>query len=93
MGCTFFDLPFLADIPVEALPSIICNPCQVQLQPHPELREPIPAQPECPYTPPRIPVHFLLALQVNQQVLTQPRWLLAFLARYLTHTDGEKKCV
>jgi len=31
-GYTFFDLPFLVDMPVEALIIILCVPCHVQLQ-------------------------------------------------------------
>ncbi|KAK4806259.1 LOW QUALITY PROTEIN: hypothetical protein QYF61_013403 [Mycteria americana] len=43
-GYTFFDLPFLVDIPVEALLVILCVPCQVQLQPPLGLPDPIPTQ-------------------------------------------------
>ncbi|KAK4832075.1 hypothetical protein QYF61_020631, partial [Mycteria americana] len=44
-GYAFFDLPFLADIPVEALLIIPCIPCQVQLQLRLGLPDPIPTQP------------------------------------------------
>ena len=37
----FFNLPFLADIPVEALLVILCVPCQVQLQLRLGLPDPI----------------------------------------------------
>ena len=40
-GCTFFDLPFLVDIPVEDLLVILCIPRQVQLQLHLGLTDPI----------------------------------------------------
>ena len=42
-GVHFFDLPFLADLPVEALIVILCIPCQVQLQLRRGLPDIIPA--------------------------------------------------
>ena len=44
-GYAFFDLPFLADTAVEALLIILCIPCQVRLQPHLGLSDPIATQP------------------------------------------------
>ena len=74
-----FDLPFHADVPVEALFLILCILCQVQLQLHLGLPDPIPTQPSSvPLLVPGylsllpLPVHFLLALYFDQQVSTQP---------------------
>ena len=41
----YFDLPFLADLPVEALVIILWVPCQVKLHPHHGFPDPIPTQP------------------------------------------------
>ena len=56
-GNAFFNLPFLADVPVEALLNILCIPCQVQLlsAPWPSWRHPYTTG-QRPCTPPRIPV-------------------------------------
>ncbi|KAK4806893.1 hypothetical protein QYF61_012614 [Mycteria americana] len=68
-GYAFFDLPFLADLPIEPLIIILCVPCQVQLQLRLGLPDPIPTQPgSVPILFPGylsllpLPVRFLLAL-------------------------------
>lgn len=42
---TLFDLPFLVNTPIEALPVILCIPCQVQFHLHLGLSPPITTQP------------------------------------------------
>lgn len=61
---TFFDLPFLADVPVEAL--ILCIPCPVKLQQHLGPPDHIPTQTAIPRPFPKylsllpLPEHLLL---------------------------------
>lgn len=72
---TFFDLPFLADVPVEAL--ILRIPCPVKLQQHLGPPDHIPTQTaSIPRPFPRylsllpLPEHLLLVHQFDQQVST-----------------------
>ncbi|KAK4806814.1 hypothetical protein QYF61_005610 [Mycteria americana] len=82
----FFNLPFLADLPVKAL-LILRIPCQIQLQLRLSFPDPIPMYlgsvliffPGYTSLVP-LPMHFLLTLQFDQEVLTQPCWSPAFLA-------------
>ena len=86
-GYAFFALPFLDGMPVEIL---------IILQLHIGLPDTITTQPSSvPILFPRylspllLPMHFFLVVYVDQQVLTQPCWSLAFLAWFLMPGDWE----
>ena len=72
---------------IEVFHTLLSAPYQVQFQLDLGFPDPIPTQPSsCLILFPwylsllSLPVHFLLALQFDQQVLVQPCWLLAFLS-------------
>ena len=78
-GYVCLNLPFLANVPVKAL-LVICIPCQIQFQLWLSFPDPIPTHPgSMPIFFPwwegymslvPLPVHFLLILQCDQEVLS-----------------------
>jgi len=91
-GYFIFDLPFLANVPIEALLHILCILCQIQLQLWLSISDPISTHPgTIPIFFSRymslvpLPVHFLLSLQFDQRVLTEPCQSPAFLVQFLIH--------
>ena len=86
-GYSFLDISFPVDIAVEAFVGFLYAPYQVQFHLGLVLPDPVPTQPRStPTLVPEylsllpLPVHFLLAVQFDQQVLVQPCHSLAFLS-------------
>ena len=98
-GHTLLRLSFLANVPLESLPVILCIPCQAQFYLCLGFPDPIPVYPDCipvlfpgHVSPFPLPVHFLLVPQFDHQILAQMPQLSALPTHFLMQEDEECLC-
>lgn len=79
----FFHLPFLTNMPIEAILTVLCIHCQIQLQFSLSFPNPVSTQPHSTslffpgyLSPIPCPVLFLLVFHFGQEVFAEPCWSL-----------------